>query len=195
MNLYLVRHAEAADKAVDPRRNLTPAGWRAARALARQLRPMRLEVSAIWHSDKPRAIQTAQAVAAGISGGPSLLTRRDGLHPFDRAGPVARELRSAREDLMIVGHEPFLGRLAAKLVTGRASSPLLELDKPSIACLRRGVDNAWRVVWFISGASLVSGENEEDGAHIADAGDDLAPSHDPEPESASNGAEQLADEP
>jgi phosphohistidine phosphatase len=73
-----------------------------------------------------------------------------GLQPFDRVKPIAKEINRAACALMIVGHEPFLGRLASRLVVGRASKPIVELDKPSIVCLIRNEAQEWRVHWMLS---------------------------------------------
>src|SRR4051794_36440210 len=150
MDLYLVRHAEAADKAADPARNLTERGRRDAAALAEALRPLRIRVRAIWHSGKPRAIQTAEAIAPAVECDGECLVQHSGLKPFDRVKRLARTLKCTDDGIMIVGHEPFLGRLAAKLITGHASTPLLALDKPGVACLRRDASGDWRVAWMLA---------------------------------------------
>src|SRR5438045_1310659 len=118
MDIYLVRHAEAADKSVDPQRNLTERGRRDAAAMAEALRPLRLRVRAIWHSGKPRATQTAEALLPAIGCGGERLVCHSRLKPFDPVKKLARTLACMDENIMIVGHEPHLGRLAARLVTG-----------------------------------------------------------------------------
>jgi phosphohistidine phosphatase len=151
MDLYLVRHAEAADKAVDPARNLTERGRRDAAALAEALRPLRLRVRAIWHSGKPRAVQTADAIAPAVTCDGDPLVRHSGLKPFDPVKRLARTLNCTDGGgIMIVGHEPFLGRLAARLVTGHAKTLLLALDKPGVAYLRRDESGDWRVIWMLA---------------------------------------------
>src|SRR3954465_10229610 len=123
MEVYLIRHAEAADKADDPERNLTEKGRRDAAALAAALRSLMIRVHANWHSGKPRAQQTAEAVAVALEAAGQGPVQHPGLKPMDPVKPTARALEDCHENIMIVGHEPFLGRLAAKLVTGRASDP------------------------------------------------------------------------
>src|SRR3982750_4914376 len=90
--LYLVRHAEAADKAVDPARNLTERGRRDAAALAEALRPLRIHVRAIWHSGKPRALQTAEAIAPVVECDGERLVQHSGLKPYDPVKRLARTL-------------------------------------------------------------------------------------------------------
>ena len=150
MRLYLVRHAEAEEGDVDVERQLTEQGRADARRLAEALRAMNLSVSEVWHSGYPRAAQTAEAVAQPLRG--ATVKPQEGITPFDRTRPIARTInrREAGAGLMIVGHEPFLGKLASRLVTGRATRAMLKLDKPSIVCLDDGGRGAWRVRWMIS---------------------------------------------
>jgi phosphohistidine phosphatase len=150
MRLYLVRHAEAEDGDVDVERQLTDRGRADARRLAESLRPLEVRVREIWHSGYPRAAQTAEPIAHEIAG--AALKAHDGLTPFDRTRPIAKEIKRFGGDLMIVGHEPFLGKLAARLVTGRAARAVVKLDKPSIVCLDDDDDASgeWRVRWMLS---------------------------------------------
>jgi phosphohistidine phosphatase len=148
MNLYLVRHAEAAGKSEDRDSNLTDKGKQDAVQLARVLKPLKLKVAAVWHSGKPRAVQTADAVASALSGSVKPVRHR-GLKPNASVKPIIKAITRLTGDLMIVGHEPFLGKLAAQLVCGSDCS-LLDLAKPSIVCLNSGNDGVWRITWMIS---------------------------------------------
>src|SRR5689334_19630201 len=181
MDIYLVRHAEAADKLVDPERNLTDRGRRDAAALAEALRPLRIRVRAIWHSGKPRALQTAEAILGAVESGEQLVCH-SGLKPFDPVKKLAKTLCRSDDSVMLVGHEPFLGRLAARLVTGHAKTPLLLLDKPGVACLRRDAAGDWRVAWMLSPEVIVTQEPADDDLK-GDAGGE-------EPELSDSAAEQ-----
>ena len=69
MKLYLVRHADAVSEDIaggDDVRWLSARGREAARGLARLLREQRVELDAICHSPLPRAMQTAELLAAGL---------------------------------------------------------------------------------------------------------------------------------
>ena len=152
MKLYLVRHAEAEDGDVDAARQLTEQGRADAQRLAEALRAMNLRVADVWHSGYPRAAQTAEPIAR-VAGG-ATPRPHDGLTPFDRTRPIAKQVNGYGDgDLMIVGHEPFLGKLAARLVTRRASRGIVKLDKPSIVCLDDGGHGVWRIRWMLSRAS------------------------------------------
>ena len=150
MNLYLVRHAQAADDADDPKRHLTRKGRKDARALGKTLRKHKVRVKQIWHSGLARALETAEEIAPYLRGRPKL-TKHVGLAPTDSAATMAKTLATVKDDLMIVGHEPFLGKLAAQLVLSRHSPSFLHLRKPSIVCLERDEDDDgdWRLGWML----------------------------------------------
>lgn len=117
MRVYLVRHGEARPKDVDPERHLTERGAADVEKIASFLKPLGLCVDAVWHSGKARAAQTAEILGRSVESTRGVLTR-DGLAPNDPVAPVKEELDAAAEDLMLVGHLPFMARLAAELVTG-----------------------------------------------------------------------------
>jgi len=144
MNLYLVRHAEARPPRKGVPRRLTARGVHDAQALAKALGRLALRVQAIWHSGKPRSLQTAQLLAGAVLAEEGLAERGD-LNPYSSIGPVAREIRRLDHDLMIVGHQPFLGRLASKLLEDTAP----DLKKVGALCLQ-GRRGAWRLAWLLS---------------------------------------------
>ena len=148
MRLYLVRHAEAEAGDVDAERQLTAQGRADARRLAEVLRPLNVSVSEVWHSGYQRAAQTAEPIAQVLGG--ATLRAHEGLTPFDRTRTIAKLVNRHKGDLMIVGHEPFLGKLAARLVTGRASRGVVKPDKPSAVCLDDAGRGEWRIRWMLS---------------------------------------------
>ncbi len=111
MELILWRHADAEDGLNDLKRELTEKGRKQARMMARWLRP-RLEGRwVILVSPAERAKQTADALeiayevrpALGASATPEALIREAGWP-------------SGEANVIIVGHQPTLGRLAARLL-------------------------------------------------------------------------------
>lgn len=152
MRLYLVQHGEARPETVDPQRHLTDKGLHEVTRVAEFLRPLKLPVAAVWHSGKPRARQTAEVLAAALSAREGVV-RREGLAPKDPAGPVRGAVGRAAEDLMIVGHLPSLGRLAALLVAGDESREVVAFRYGGVACLERddgGGGGDWKVAWMVT---------------------------------------------
>lgn len=152
MRVYLVRHAqaeEAAPQGDDAARRLTTAGRSFCQQLARFLTPLKIQVRAIWHSGLVRAQQTAELIAPAITSEKGLMLHEK-LAPMDKPGPIARRLDEKSSDLMIVGHEPFLGKLACRLIAGDSGADLIDFKKGAVACLERSTGKKWRLVWLVA---------------------------------------------
>ncbi|MBN1360073.1 MAG: phosphohistidine phosphatase SixA [Sedimentisphaerales bacterium] len=149
MRLYLVQHGKAMFKTEDPERHLTAEGQQEARRVARFVAPLGLRVGSLWHSGKPRAAQTAEIYAETIptEEGP---TAREGLAPEDNVALLRDELAVATEDIMIVGHMPFVAKLATLLLTGYETPAVIDFQKAGIVCLGRTDDNRWQVEWIVT---------------------------------------------
>jgi phosphohistidine phosphatase len=74
---------------------------------------------------------------------------RDGIAPNDDTAAFAGELAAWREDAMLVGHQPFLGKLASRLLTGDETAVALAFEPASAVCLERGDEGRWRVAWMV----------------------------------------------
>jgi phosphohistidine phosphatase len=119
MKLYLVQHGEAVSKAKDPERPLTPQGRQDVARVAAFARRAGVEIHQVWHSGKRRAEETAGILAQQLEpvGG---MVAREGLGPNDHVEPVAELMKRETRSLMLVGHLPFMERLAGLLVGGDA---------------------------------------------------------------------------
>ena len=126
MKIYLVRHGDAVpedDAGSDRDRWLSDRGRGAARALGRLLRDQRVEPDAILCSPLPRAVQTAELLAASLDFLGAIASRRcfePAAHPRIAAGEIA----AAGAVVVVVGHEPSISALGAFLL-GRPSFPPL----------------------------------------------------------------------
>jgi phosphohistidine phosphatase len=148
MRLYLVQHAEAKPEDEDPERRLSDEGIRNAGRVAAALRPLGLDVGVVWHSGKARARQTAELLAPALSGRPEIV-QRDGLAPKDDVAPVRAVIEQSAGDLMVVGHLPFLGTLAALLLTGDEAPEIVAFRFACVVCLDRQTDGRWKIVWML----------------------------------------------
>ncbi len=149
MRLYLVQHGKAVTQEQDPQRPLTPEGRREAQKVARFVKSLGLTVDRVWHSGKARAWQTAQIYAEVLIIRQEL-TARDGLNPNDDVVPLREELAAATENIMLVGHLPFVSKLASLLLTGRESPPVIAFKNAGVVCLARTADNRWEIEWIIT---------------------------------------------
>ena len=122
--LYLIRHglAEARGDAWpdDAKRPLTADGMSRMRKTARRLARLGMSVEVVLSSPLVRARQTAEIIAGGLDSRPSLVNV-DSLAPGGTYAALLADLekhtRKAR--IALVGHEPALGELAARLIGSR----------------------------------------------------------------------------
>jgi phosphohistidine phosphatase len=133
--VYLVRHGEAISAEVDPSRPLTPPGRVAVERMAAWAATADIRPDEILHSGKLRAEQTAEILADYLMPPRGTSVRR-GLSPDDDVRPVADSLASGHQTLMIVGHLPFLGRLASHLVVGDADRPVVQFEEAAVVGLQ-----------------------------------------------------------
>jgi len=148
MRLYLVQHGEATDKSENPDRPLTEAGRSNVKAVANLLRNSGLKVPKIEHSGKTRARETAELLAEAVGNGTEVHERKD-ISPNDPVDIVASFLKRADADLMLVGHLPFMGKLASLLVTGDPYAEVVTFQKGAVACLESDEKGAWHIVWMV----------------------------------------------
>jgi phosphohistidine phosphatase len=149
MHLYLIQHGQAASREQDPDRPLTQEGRAETQKVARFLQSLGLAVDRLWHSGKTRARQTAEIYSEAFAtpAGPS---ERQGLSPNDDVAPVRDELAVATEDTVIVGHMPFLSRLASLLLTGYENTDVVRFRYAGVVSLDRTPDNRWQVAWIVT---------------------------------------------
>jgi phosphohistidine phosphatase len=138
MKVYLVRHALAEDHnpAGDAERALTPKGRLRMAKGAKGLRDLKVHPEIILSSPMRRALETATLLAEGLGGvrtevmaelaeasiGPADILAA--LHPYD-----------AMKEIALVGHEPWLSKLAAFMLTG-STQCRIDLKKGGVICLR-----------------------------------------------------------
>jgi phosphohistidine phosphatase len=148
MKLYLVQHAQAAPKEVDPERPLTEEGRQDTQKIAAFFKPLNVSVDYLWHSGKKRAAQTAEALAEVMEVRKEAAAR-EGLAPNDDVTVIKNEIEAAQHDIMLVGHLPFLDKLASLLLTGSESAGAVAFKNAGIVCLDRSEGNKWRLDWMI----------------------------------------------
>jgi phosphohistidine phosphatase len=125
MRLSLLRHGIAADRGSpeyenDSERPLTPKGERRMRRIGKGLQAVGLSYDLILSSPYLRAKQTAEIVAQLVST-PGGVMLAETLAPEGNPRQLIEALRSDhrdRQDVLLVGHEPYLSRLMSTLLTG-----------------------------------------------------------------------------
>jgi phosphohistidine phosphatase len=134
LELYLLRHGVAAERGSDypddSKRPLTSEGISRLRKEAKALVELDVDFDQIISSPLVRTKQTADVFAQALSSKPGVVLS-DSLAPAGTPSAVFQELgkhmRKAR--IALVGHEPNLGELAARLIGARTP---LEFKKGAI---------------------------------------------------------------
>ena len=149
MNVYLVQHAEAKTKEEDPQRPLSEKGLADIRKVAAFVaKQADMNLSCIMHSGKTRAQQTSDVLAEYLnpSGG---VREAEGLAPLDSPSLWAGRLAEEAEDIMLVGHLPYMGKLAAHLVSRDEEKKTVDFQMAGIVCLGRDDAGNWSVKWMV----------------------------------------------
>jgi phosphohistidine phosphatase len=145
MFLYLVQHGEAKGGRY-PQRGLTDKGFKDV-AGTRFIETL-FTVSAIHHSGKTRALQTAQVLADYLKPEKER-SAADALAPKDDPALWAGRIAGMNEEVMLVGHLPHLARLTGLLLCGDKEKAPVDFKMGGIVCLKRFDDGRWALEWMI----------------------------------------------
>jgi phosphohistidine phosphatase len=148
MRLYLVQHAEALPKEVDPDRPLSEKGRKEAHRLAEFVGKHGVRVSRVLHSGKRRARETAELLAETISSKDDI-EASSGLDPNDPIDPFAEQLSRWEQDVAVVGHLPFMDKLVADLVAGSEDHGTVAFQPGAMVCLERAETGGWTIAWML----------------------------------------------
>ena len=138
IELYLVRHAIAAERGPnypdDRERPLTSEGIARFKQVVEGLKAFDVKLEVVLTSPLVRAAHTAELLVAGIGGKPRL-EPLDALQPGGRQAQVLETLAKyskRAKRIAVVGHEPDLGELTARLLRARGT---FEYKKGGVGCL------------------------------------------------------------
>ena len=124
--LYIVRHDLAEERGEawpdDAKRPLTEEGMQRMRRASRSIERTGVCIDVVFTSPLVRTRQTAEIFAAAFSPHPAVVNI-DALAPDGSVSGVIAELdkHSKRKRIALVGHEPGVGELAARLLGMRAA--------------------------------------------------------------------------
>jgi len=148
MALFLVQHGKCLSKDVDPEKGLSDEGTADVKHIAEVAKGYGVRIDRLAHSGKKRARQTAEIMGAEIAS-EAEIQKRAGLKPLDDVTAIADELDSL-DNLMLVGHLPFMERLTSHIITGSIEKPVLKFQNGGIVCLEQESDNnAWFIKWTL----------------------------------------------
>ena len=153
MKLYCVRHgyAEAAGE-----RPLTSSGRQAITKMAQFLQECGLHVSHVMHSEKKRAIETAEILSAHISS-PEAMTASPTLDESASIETMLAYVQEWNDDTMLVGHMPFMPQLVSALIMNEVDHNIVSFSPGTIVCLDRFEHQRWILNWVLRPDLLPNG--------------------------------------
>jgi phosphohistidine phosphatase len=159
LELYLIRHGVAAERGEDypddSKRPLTSNGMAKLRKVAKGLNALDIGFDVIITSPLVRTKQTAEIIAGTLKDKPQVVVS-DALAPAGTPAAVVQEIarHAKKARIALVGHEPNLGELAARLIG--AKSPI-EFKKGAICRIDFEVlppKSLGQLQWFATPAML-----------------------------------------
>jgi len=146
MRIYLAQHGLAKEKSEDADRPLSDQGREDVARVAGFLslfekpRPEK-----VIHSGKLRAEQTAEMFAEGWGN----LPVEHGLDLDPNADPSIWSARLAAMNSELVGHLPYMQRLAGLLLSGDGEREVVRFRNGGVVCLERG-KGGWSLCWQVN---------------------------------------------
>jgi phosphohistidine phosphatase len=148
MALYLVQHGKSLPKDQDPDQGLSEDGTTETERIASIAQGYGVSVSQIRHSVKTRARQTAEILARALKP-QNNIQEISGIKPMDDVAACAAKI-DPDENVMLVGHLPFMERITSYLITGSIDQPVIRFQNSGIVCLDKDPGaQAWVIKWAL----------------------------------------------
>lgn len=148
MALFLVQHGKSLPKDKDPEQGLSKEGISEVEQIAKVAKGYGVQVSRIIHSGKKRARHTAEIFASLLGSGVGV-QESGGLKPLDDVSAFAGKINN-EDNVMLVGHLPFMERLTSYLITGSTDKPVFKFQNGGIVCIDKDPDNrSWFIRWAL----------------------------------------------
>lgn len=152
MALYLVQHGISLPREEDQSKGLSTRGVEQTVRIAEVARGYKVKVGNIVHSGKKRAKQTADIIHQTLASDFTMEVLT-GLNPLDDVQVFARQLHPA-QNLLVVGHLPFMERLVSFLTTGSEDTRVYRFQNSGIVCLDAeggdGKELDWSIRWTLN---------------------------------------------
>jgi phosphohistidine phosphatase len=148
MALYLIQHGKSLPKDQDPDQKLSEDGTTETERIASLAQGYGVRVSQIRHSVKTRARQTAEILARALKP-QNNIQEISGIKPMDDVAAYAAKI-DPDENVMLVGHLPFMERITSYLITGSIDQPVIKFQNSAIVCLDKDPETqAWVIKWTL----------------------------------------------
>ncbi len=160
MHLYLSQHGDALAKSEDADRPLSDKGRKDVSRMASFLARSRLPLAGVVHSGKLRAQQSALLYSEGLAAGRVVHDCAYPIAPNDPIEPLYKALldqSDIEDNVMIVGHLPYMNRLVSRLVAGDETANCVQFEPGCVISLVSGIDQtSWVIQWVVRPSLLGS---------------------------------------
>jgi len=151
MRLYLVRHGEAVVKYDGEKAVLSEWGIFEVEKTGSEIAARIDRLDIIFHSDKLRAQQTATIIQTKLKFHTTVpLSEMEGLRPDDSVSEIMEWASEMKNDIMLVGHLPFIDKLAGRLLKESEKNYSLAFGTACVACFERVDSDDWILMWFFN---------------------------------------------
>lgn len=148
MALYLIQHGKSLPKDQDPDQGLSEEGTAETERMANLAKDHGVTVSQIRHSAKTRARQTAKKFARTLNPKQGI-QEVSGIKPLDDVAEYAAKI-DPDENVMLVGHLPFMERMTSYLITGSIDLTVFKFQNSGIVCLHKDAETqGWVILWAL----------------------------------------------
>ena len=141
MKLYLIRHGDTVAPTVNPERPLTEIGHDQAKDLGQFLRGKNIQPNHLFHSGILRANQTAEHIHEAFDHDHEY-KMVENLTPTSPIQHWADEILGYEQDVVLVGHMPFMGLMLEEL-----SGKLESFPNCGCVCLSKNENGHWIIDW------------------------------------------------
>ena len=141
MKIALVRHGNAAQHPVDDLRSLSPQGRKEAASLPTFFKHQHFSPKKVIHSELLRAKETATIINEGLTS-PTHLEEDKDLRPSSNPEIWLHNLMAMDQDLMIVGHMPYMPLLLELLSRDQFMFP----TAGAVILERDDSDESWKIL-------------------------------------------------
>jgi phosphohistidine phosphatase len=126
-----VQHGKSLPKDIDPEQGLSQEGIAEVQRIAQVAKGYNIGIRQIRHSTKDRARRTAALFHEALTPEEPMQVM-EGLGPLDDVKAIAGRILD-EPDLMLVGHLPFMERLASYLITGSTEKKFLNFRMEALS--------------------------------------------------------------
>jgi len=153
LDIYLIQHAQSKLEQEDPARPLTDDGRRGIEKITDYCARLGVGFDWIYHSGKLRALQTAEILARPTNASDRVRSRA-GLSPLDDVTPIRewlmKQAHQGYKSIALVGHLPFLDKLASLLVAGNESAGVVAFQNAGVVKLTpKTQSEGYRIHWIL----------------------------------------------